>query len=166
MPFEKQTSKMVVRTEDWSKCRNEQGHLYRFPAQIVSPQKMLTSVNFEIMPCVEYQSVVTFLYCQMLVSNWMDTMTCGPQGCFPEMNMPLCVSNIMFLLGCVLMSWTGLLPLFGWVLANTTPNFMTTAKKMVCEMHCFLCGEQCLFKSLWETFWNIQPSSSGPRKSD
>lgn len=59
----------------------------------------------------------------------MDTMTCGPQGCFPEMNMPLCVSNIMFLLGCVLMSWTGLLPLFGWVLANTTPNFMTTAKK-------------------------------------
>lgn len=59
----------MVRTEDWSKCRYEQGHLYRFPAQSVSPQKMLAYVNFEIMPCIEYQSVVTFLYCQMLVAT-------------------------------------------------------------------------------------------------
>lgn len=55
-------------------------------------------------------------------------MAHGLQGCyFPEMNMPLGVSNIMFLLGCVLMSWIGLFPWFGWVLQNITPNFMTTA---------------------------------------
>lgn len=141
---------MMVRTGDWSKCRYEQGHLYRFPAQSVSPQKMLASVNFEIMPCIEYQSVVTFLYCQMLpkqLNGYHDLWTTGMLLSRNEYATSCLQYYVSFGLCSDELNWV-VAPVWVGPLKHHSKFYDDCKKKMVCEMHCFLCGEQCLFKSL------------------
>lgn len=117
----------MVRSEDPSKCRCEQRPCAQVPYTECEPWKLI-SANFQIPPSIAFQTLVRFLCLQMLPKKLKDTLACGPQGCsFPEMDMPLGVPSTTFLWGCVLMSWTGLLPLFGWVLPSTTPTSMTTA---------------------------------------
>lgn len=166
-PCEKQNYRIIVRGEDPTKCRCEQRPFAQVPNTACEPWK-LTSANFQIPPSIAYQPLFRFLYLQMLPKQlnghpglWTTGMLLPRNG-----HATWCPQHYISLrLGSHELNWVVALVWVGPP-KHHSKFYDDCNNKMLWEMHCFLCGKQCLFKSLWETFWHIQSSSPGPRKSD